>query len=214
MKQWMTILALAGVFAAQARAADVGLPVFPKDLKGMNEWELSYQNLKRDLDNGPTLEADTYLLRLHTDLGQTAFLDIDLGAIDADGAAFYGGVGLRYLAYDGASFRLSPFAQLHYGNGNDSDELGGEFNLLQGNLGFLLAARLPLAEGLELQPYAGPMLSIVNVDGDKGGDADEDHVAGGVIGLALIMPDRNSIRAEAQFFDEVSISAAVSIVFP
>ena len=213
MNRLLACCLIASALTTAARAADVGLPVFPADLKGQNEWELSYQNLQRDLDNGGTLEADTYLLRLHTDLGQTAFLDIDLGAIDADGAAFYGGVGLRYLAYNGPTLRLSPFAQLHYGAGIEGDDDTGEFDLLQGDLGLLVAGRIPLAECLELEPYAGPLLSIVRVDADAG-NADEDNLVGAVAGLALLMPDGNSVRIEAQFFDEVSISAGFSIVFP
>lgn len=132
------------------------------------------------------------------------------GAIAAGAVA--GGGGLRYLAYSGPSFRLSPFAQLHYGAGIEGDEDTGDFDLLQGDLGLLVAGRIPLADGLELEPYAGPMLSIVRVDADAG-DADEDSLVGAVAGLALVMPDRNSVRIEAQFFDEVSISAGFSIVF-
>ena len=205
----MLCLAVAG----GVQAADIGDPVFPVDLGDKARAELVYENLNRDLDNGAELEADVYMLRIHTDVGQYAYLDFDLGGFDPSGGdlAFYGGVGLRYMAYDSEKARISPFAQIHFAPGveTDADE---EFDFIDGDLGLTLAYKLKVDDQLTVTPYIGPVLSIIRVDSDVG-DLEEDNIFGGVAGISLNMPGQNTFRVEARVVDGTSISAAAGIVF-
>lgn len=206
--------------ALPVMAADVGDPIFPADLGDKARAELIYQNFQRDLDSGAEFQADAYLVRLHTDVGQYAYLDFDLGAIEPDGSdlGFYGGVGLRYLAYDSDQWRISPWFQVHYAPSLDDE--GAEYSMLDGDAGILLAAKLHIDKDLTVMPYAGPALSIIRINGDDPlfgetteTDMEEDQVIGAVAGISLQMPGQNSFRVEAQFFDQVSISAAAGIAF-
>lgn len=204
-----------------AFAADIGDPVFPMDMNGKIRAEVVYENLQRDLEvtSGPAegegeLEADAYYLRIHTDVGQYAYLDFDLGGIDPQGGdlGFYGGVGLRAMVYDGDVLRLGAFAQLHYAPGIEG-EGEAEYDWLDGDAGFLAAAKIKLDRGLTVMPYAGPVFSIVRLDGDDDFEAEEDNPVGAAIGLALGLPGQNGIRFEAKVFDQVSFSVGASIAF-
>ncbi|HMP88995.1 MAG TPA: hypothetical protein PJ991_02275 [Kiritimatiellia bacterium] len=194
------------------KAADAGDPVFPIDLNNKARAELLYENRQRDLDNDLRLKADVFALRIHTDVGQYANLDFDIGMISPAGGSdeFYGGIGLRFLAYDSEYWRLSPYAQVHYA---PRFRMGGVSydDLIDADAGLLLACKLKLDQQLTLMPYAGPVLSIVRIGGND--DPREDRVLGGVAGVSLLMPGNNTIRIEAQYFDRVSVSAAAGIAF-
>lgn len=211
MKKMLLLAAMVSVIRTTTFAVDVGDPVFPKDLDDKARAEIVYQNIRRDLDTGDELKADVYLLRLHTDVGQTASLDFDVGGLDPSGGdmGFYGGVGLRVLAHDGETLRVSPWIQLHFASNLDTK--WGSVDYLDGDAGILFAAKLALAPDLTLMPYAGPVASIIRVDGEN--DADEDQTFGGVVGASLQMAGGHSFRVEGQIFDQASISAAVGIAF-
>lgn len=207
-----------------SRAADVGDPVFPDDLKGKARAELIYQNFQRELDvdvenfdGEADLEADVFMLRLHSDVGQFATLDFDIGGLDAgEDYTLYAGVGLRYLAYDSQDWRISTFLQGHYAP--DASDEGVEFDLIDADFGALISRKIVIDDQLTLMPYAGPALSIIRVDGDFNDvdlsfDAEEDSIIGLIAGLSIQMRGMNGIRLEAQLYDEVSISAAASIAF-
>lgn len=220
MKRIAILAAACALTASPAVAFDLGDPVFPMDMDDKARASLVYESLERDLDGdsgaAATLEADIYLLRIHTDLGEYAYLDFDVGAIDPDGGdlSFYGGVGLRYLAYDGKDWRLSSVAQIHYAP--DADAGDSDFDLIDGDLALLLSRKINIDEQLQVMPYAGPVLSLVRVDGDTGGDdfdADEDNLLGAAAGISLLMPGGNGLRIEARIFDEVSVSAAATMAF-
>ena len=203
---------LAVMPATQALAADAGDPIFPIDMNNKARAEFLYENRQRELDNGLKLKADVFALRLHTDVGQYAYLDFDVGMISQSGGddEFYGGIGLRYLAYDSATWRVSPFAQVHYAPGYRIGLAKYDY-LIDADAGLTLAYKWKPNEQLTVIPYAGPILSIIRLSGDD--DAREDQVFGGVVGISLHMPGQNSFRFEAQFFDKVSISAAAGIAF-
>ena len=118
MKGKLSLICLAGLaIAVPAFAEDVGDPVFPVDLKDKSRFELIYGYEKRDMDFDGVIaefESDTYVLRMHTDVGQYAYLDFDVGYMDpAEGSgAFYGGVGLRYLVYDAVRHNRSDAAMV------------------------------------------------------------------------------------------------------
>ncbi len=203
-----------GLIAAGALSAlaDAGDPVFPVDLDDKTRAEIIYNKWNRDLDTGGEIDGDIYMLRLHSDVGQFANLDFDLGGLDlSDGdLSFYGGIGLRYLAYDGDTWRVSPYAQGHYSpnptvRGADYDDL------IEADGGVNFAFKIQLDQDLTLMPYLGPALSIIRLSGDE--DVEEDNVLGAVAGASLQMPGHNSIRLELQFYDQVSISAAAGIAF-
>jgi len=215
MKVAMRVLVFslfAGATGYQVRAADAGDPVFPIDLNNKARAELLYENRQRELDNGLKLKADVFLLRMHTDVGQHAYLDFDVGMIGPQGGdyEFYGGIGLRFLAYDSAEWRISPYAQIHYAPSLEVKSVEYD-DLIDADAGLLVAYKWKPNDQLTVMPYAGPALSIIRLSGDV--DADEDQLFGFVTGVSLQMPGLNSFRIEAQFFDQVSISASAGISF-
>lgn len=223
MKQNLRLLAVLLATLASApsvRAADVGASALPKDHFNKAHAELIYESVDRDLDNNTTLEADALYLRLHTAVGQAATLDFDIGGLDVQDAdaALYGGAGLRYLVYDAPAWRVGAHVQVHYAPDIESEL--EESDLLEVDGGISLLGRLQLAEDLMLMPYVGPVFSIVRLDGDaevgdgtESFDADEDSTVGVAAGVALQLPEGNTLRAEARAFDGVSFSIAAGIVF-
>jgi len=210
---------MASIFAVvigggiSAYAADAGDLIFPTDIENYKaRAEFVYENRERDLDVGSTMNLDAYYLRLHTDLGKTAYLDFDLGGIEPDGGdlEFYGGIGLRFMAYDSETWRFGPFAQVHY---TPSFTLGSvEYDdAIDADGGLLATYKLKLNDQLTLMPYAGPILSIIRLNGDE--DAKEDQTFGGVAGVSLQMPGQNTFRLEAQYYDNVNISVAAGMIF-
>lgn len=195
-------------------AADAGDPVFPVDMNRKARAELIYESRERDLDNGIVFDADAYTLRLHTDVGPYAYLDFDLGAISPAGgdAAFYGGVGLRYLAYDSGTCRLMPFVQGHYASDVELDSAEYK-DLIDIDAGLLLSGTLVLGDQLAIMPYAGPAFSAVRLSGDGNEDAEEDTPVGVIAGVGFKMPGANTFRFEAQYFDHFSFSLAAGIAF-
>lgn len=233
-----SLLAFLAIALPAAWSADAGAPVLPRDHVNKTHWEIVYESVSRDLDepNGPlavgdTFEADALYLRVHTDIGQAASLDFDAGILNADEAdtSFYGGVGLRFLAYDSETWRIGAHLQVHYAPGVEAERSGQgivagstvlDYDLLEVDGGVTLAAKLKLADDLTLMPYVGPVLSVLSLDGDAKAsgareniDAGEDHVVGALAGIALVLPEGNTLRMEARGFDNVTISAAAGIVF-
>lgn len=218
-RQLCYLMAGLTTLALPALAADVGSTTLPKDHFNKAHAEIIYENVDRDLDRG-TLEADVLYLRLHTAVGQTATLDFDIGGLDAQDAdtALYGGVGLRFLVYDAPAWRLGAHLQVHYAPDIESEL--EKADLLEVDGGVTLAGRIKLADDLVLMPYVGPVFSIVRIDGDaevgdgkESFDLEEDNPVGAVAGLALQLPEGNTLRIEARAFDGVSFSAAAGIVF-
>jgi hypothetical protein len=201
--------------AAPAFAEDVGDPVFPIDLKDKSRFELIYGNEVRDLDFDGVIaefEADTYFLRAHTDVGQYAYLDFDVGYMDpSEGSgAFYGGVGMRYLVYDAEKYRMAANVQGHYAPALDFDGTDVDYWSVDG--GVTIAGKLKIDEQLTILPYVGPILSTVNLDGGDV-DASEDNIFGAVAGLSLELREMNTIRVEVRYIDSASISAAAGVAF-
>ena len=241
MNNAFTLTAMALLLTAalpDAWSADAGAPVLPRDHSGKTHWEVVFDSMSRDLDEpkgplsvGDTFEADALYLRFHTDIGQAASLDFDAGALNADEAdtSFYGGVGLRLLAYDSEAWRVGAHLQVHYAPGVEAERSGQgivagrtrlDYDLLEVDGGVTLAAKLKLADDLTVMPYVGPVFSVLNLDGDaeasgarEGIDASEDNVIGAMAGIALVLPEGNTLRIEARAFDSVSVSAAAGIVF-
>ena len=211
-----TVLSLPGL----ALASDVGATTLPKDHFNKAHAEIIYESVDRDLDRGSSLEADALYLRLHTAVGQTATLDFDLGGLDVQDAdaALYGGVGLRYLVYDAPAWRIGAHLQVHYAPDIESDL--EKSDLLEVDGGVSLLGRIRLAEDLVLMPYIGPVFSIVRIDrgaetddGRESFDLEEDSPIGVAAGLALQLPEGNTLRIEARAFDGISFSAAAGIAF-
>lgn len=203
-----------------ARAADVGATTLPKDHFNKAHAEIIYESVDRDLDNDSSLEADALYLRLHTAVGQTATLDFDIGGLDAQDAdaTLYGGLGLRYLVYDAPAWRIGAHLQVHYAPDIETDL--EKSDLLEVDGGISLLGRIRLADDLVLMPYIGPVFSIVRIDGDaevgdgkESFDLEEDSPIGVAAGLALQLPEGNTLRVEARAFDGVSFSAAAGIAF-
>ena len=217
MKRIVALLSLALV-STPLLADDAGDAIFPIDQHDKARASLLYQNLQRDLEitsdalkgESVELDADVYALRLNSDLGEYGQLDFDLGGIDAGGdLAFYGGIGLRYLAYDAASWRASAYGQIHYAPDIGEDDVDAD--LLTADTGILLTYKGLSGEQLSVLPYAGPALSIIDLSGDV--DAEQETNFGGVAGLALQFPGGNGLRFEGQFFDETSFSVAASFLY-
>lgn len=214
-------------------AGDSGDSIFPIDMKGKERAELVYENMQRDLDvdSGPAgaradLDADALFLRMHSGVGEYAYFDIDLGAINPSGGdwAFYFGMGLRYLVYDGDGWRASAFAQAHYASGVEAEEKGSNFDydLLEADAGLLAIGEIPLGGGqVTLMPYVGPVMSVVRLDGDADSDlgisdefdAQESTPVGVAMGVSLLLPGQNSIRLETRYFDQFGVSFAGTVAF-
>lgn len=217
--------------AAGACAADAGDPVFPKDLGNKARIEFVYDFLSResDVDVGanPTreekLEADIFLLRIHTDVEKSAFLDFDIGAMEPRGGdfGFYGGLGLRLLVLDQPSWRISAEGQGHYAP-DLSGEVGGvesEFDFWNADAALLLSGKFGVQDQLRIMPYLGPMLGVQRLDGESTTGSEEDvsaeekDILGGVAGLSLLLPGNNSIRLEGRYFGNFEGSVAAGIAF-
>jgi hypothetical protein len=222
MKRIIGFCAGLALAAGLGRAGDVGDLQFPVDLEGKAQGELIYESLQRPLDvDGHEIDfdADVYLIRARTAVGQYATLDFDLGALDAGkDIGFIGGVGLRYLAYDATTWRAGAFAQARYApeltmKVGDAE---ADADMIEGDAGVLFSLKLD-TDQLRFRPYAGPMLSILRVSGDTEGgegiDAEENEIFGGVAGLQLLFPGNNGLRFEGRYVDDFSLSVAASIVF-
>jgi hypothetical protein len=239
MKSYLYVLsALLISLPLLSRGADIGSTTLPKDHFNKAHAEIIYESIDRDLDSdggplsiGGTLEADALYLRLHTAVGQVATLDFDIGGLDSQGAdaTIYGGVGVRFLVYDAPSWRIGSHLQVHYAPGIEANRYGHgvvvsqeslDYDLLEVDGGVSLIGRIKLADDLILMPYAGPVFSILRVDGDVEADGakasfdtEEDSALGLAAGVALQLPEGNTLRVEARLFDGVSFSAAAGIVF-
>lgn len=200
------------VAAGSVRAADSGDPVLPVDLAGKARAEIIYEARDRELDDGGTFEADVFTLRAHTEVGEYAYLDFDLGGINPSGGdlEFYGGLGLRYIAYEGVAFRLSPFVQFHYAPALEVDGVKYD-DLFDVDAGLLLAGKWRIDDQLSIMPYAGPVVSLVRLNGDN--DASEDQSFVAVAGISLLMPGHNTFRVEAQLTGNPGFSVAAGIAF-
>jgi len=209
----VSVFAMMVTGGISAYAADAGDLIFPADIENYKaRAEFVYEHRERELDVGTDLSLDAYYLRIHTDLGKTAYLDFDLGGIEPDGGdlEFYGGIGLRFMAYDSELWRVGPFAQVHYAPSFTVEEVEYD-DAIDADGGLLVTRKIKLNDQLTLLPYAGPILSIIRLNGDV--DADEDQTFGAVTGLSLQMPGQNTFRVEAQFYDDVSISVAAGMIF-
>lgn len=227
----LILIAGAAVALTTVHAADIGAPLAPRDQPNKSHWELIYDDFSRELDTAgraDTWEGNALFVRFHTEVGATSALDFDAGLLDADGAdgAFYGGLGLRLLVHDSEAWRIGAHVQVHYAPGVEAEEtVGGEkfqrdLDVLEVDASLTAAAKIRLADGLLLLPYAGPAFSSLDLEGDLKGpglsesiDAGEENSVGAVAGLALVMADGNTLRAEARVFDEVSFSIAAGIAF-
>lgn len=222
-------------FVPSGQAADSGDLIYPRDVGVKARAELGYENLRRDVeitsepgDPVETFDADVFFLRMQTDVGPEARMDFDVGLMDSGRSLrWFGGVGLRFLAYRHQDFRVGTFAQVRYAPGlKGRIDLPGQgrtevdHDLIEADAGILFGYLFKLGDQLTITPYAGPVLSIVRLDGDyraEGGKmnfrAREDNLFGGAAGLALHLPGMNSIRFEGRYFDEWSVSVAAAITF-
>jgi hypothetical protein len=228
---WRSAVAAACVWtfgASSIRATDVGDLVFPVDLGDSTRAELVYEDVTRGMDASEggsdfntDFEADLIYVRIHTSVGPSASLDFDAGAINPSGGQYapYGGVGLRYLAYQADAWRCGAFAQVHYGYQLEADDVGpdgtdtGEADLLDVDAGVLLSGNFEVGGQLSLMPYAGPIYSTSDLNGDGGFDAEQEQEFGAAVGLGFRFAGGNSIRAEARILDDVSYSIAAGIAF-
>lgn len=223
------------LLAPLAWANDAGDLVFPQDRKHKPRVELLYENVNRDIritstdpSSKQSLSADAYALRIQTEIGPQARLDIDLGALSAgDGHQFMGGVGLRFLAFDMGAWRGGAFGQVRYApdvrDAIDLPDRGRtrvDYNWVEADAGFLVAYRVPVADRFEMVPYAGPVFSILRFSGNLREDddrsrfrAEENRLFGFAAGLGLTFQGMNGLRFEARYFDDLSISVAASMVF-
>ncbi len=222
-------------FTPQSPAADSGDLIYPRDVGVKARAELGYENLRRDVeitsvsgDPVETFDADVFFLRMQTDVGPEARMDFDVGLMDSGRSLrWFGGVGLRFLAYRHEDFRVGTFAQVRYAPDlKGRIDLPGQartevdHDLIEADAGILFGYLFRLGDQLTITPYAGPVLSIVRLDGDYRLDGEridfrarEDHLFGGAAGLALQLPGQNSIRFEGRYFDEWSVSVAAAITF-
>lgn len=210
---------------AQVLAADAGDPIFPLDVKDRARSGVVFESIKRGVDltsgtdfSGP-VKADALYFRFNTDVGQMATLDLDLGALNPKGGdySYFVGAGARFLAYDTEAMRVSLLAQIHYSPIDaKKDGVDLEYDYIEAEGGVLFSLKLPVENQMTFMPYAGPMLSLVRLDGEADEvdfDAEEKNLFGAVAGLALKLKENHSLRGEIRYFDNVSFSVAAAIAF-
>jgi len=236
VKRYVSIILLAVTFlisipVLQVMAADAGDPIFPMELREKSRMSVVYESINRGLEvtTGPdatrTIKADTLYLRVHNEIGQTASVDVDIGAINPKGGDYdyYVGAGLRMLVIDTDPMRISVFAQLHYSpieiksGGTKTD-----FDYFEGDGGVIFALKVPVDNQVVFMPYLGPVISIVRLDGDvrdtltgvkSDYDAEEKNLLGIAGGLSLKLKENHTIRAEIRYFDQVNFSVAAAVAF-
>ncbi len=229
-----TILTLAVVFIACAVcgtvwAANAGDQILPLDLKGKSRYAVVYDNVSREVDvtSGPAqlskVDYDALYLRIHTDVGEIASLDFDVGGLNPSGGdlTYYVGAGLRLMAYDSDAARLTMMAQIHYAPIDvEKDGRSHDYDMLEIEAGAFLSRRIVVDKQLTLTPYVGPLVSVVRLDGDTnvgGGsqdfDAEEDTQIGAAAGVTAHLRDQHSMQLEVRYFDELSFSVGVAIAF-
>lgn len=217
--------------AIETPAADVGDQIFPQDLKEKSRAGVIFETIERDVNmtSGPDtlkkVKADAIYLRVNNEIGQTATLDVDIGGLNPEGGdySYYLGLGLRFLAYDTDQLRGSVFAQIHYSPVDTrSGDVKTDFDYIEGEGGVLLSRKIVMHEQFTLMPYAGPVISVVRLDGsvkdDVAGvkadfDAEEETMVGLAAGLTLAMKENHSLRIELRYFDDLNFSIGAAISF-
>ncbi len=238
MKNILWVAVLAGMsLPFAARAHDAGDLVFPVDYNGLARLEVRYENLQRGLritSESPQLDADlnadVFALAFHTTIIPNARLDFEVGGLDANTGAFAPllGAGIRFVAFDHGPWRVGTFGQLMYVVNAESQQpladvgtVDVEHNWIEASAGALASYRFRLADHFALVPYAGPVISLMRLDGeitesDRDGQdfkAKEDQFFGAAAGLALETLGINGIRLEVQLFDDISVSVAAAYAF-
>ncbi len=233
------LILFCGIAPMGIMAADSGDLVFPRDVGVKTRAEIGYENLKRDMeitseagDPVEKFDADSFFLRVHTDIGPDARFDLDAGVMDS-GQSFrwFGGAGLRFLAYRHNNLRVGAFAQGRYAPNlkgridlpsSGISRASVDHDLIEADAGVLFGYLFRPGNQLTITPYAGPVLSIVRLSGDfrdpeTGGKEDfkarEDNLFGAAVGMAFQFPGANSLRFEGRYFDEWSASVAAAMTF-
>lgn len=220
---------LAVAIVSTVHAANVGDQILPLDLKGKSRYAVVYDNVSRDVDvtSGPArlskIEYDALYLRVHTDIGEAASLDLDVGGLNPSGGdiTYYVGGGFRLLAYDSTASRLSLMAQIHYAPvDTEADGADVSYDMVEIEGGAFLSRKISVDQQLTIMPYAGPVVSVVKLDGDtkQSGantdfDAEEDTLIGLAAGLTAHLRDQHSMQFEVRYFDGLSFSVGVAIAF-
>jgi hypothetical protein len=218
---------LLAVFAIEVLGGDAGDLVYPIDLEDRDRVEVIYERVRREVDVEPSRidadpDADVLFLRLHTDVGEFANLAIDAGVLNSDRTEYtpYLGGGLRYLVYDQIAWRIGAFAQVHYAR-DVAASSDVEYRYTEAETGVLFGRKYIVLGQIGFVPYAGPIFSLVRIDGDERGDdrqwrdfdGDERNAVGGVVGASFQMQGMNGFRVEARIFEEISYSVGVAAAF-
>lgn len=219
------ILAVVGT----VRAANIGDQILPLDLKGKVRYAVVYDNVSRDVDvtSGPAsisqIDYDALYLRIHTDIGEVASLDLDLGGLNPSGGdlTYYVGAGLRLLAYNSEAARLTMMAQIHYAPIDvERNNENLDYDFVEVETGAYLSRKFNVEKQLVFMPYIGPVVSVVKLDGDTnlgGGsrdfDAEEDTLIGVAAGITAHLRDQHSMQLEMRYFDAFSFSVGVAVAF-
>jgi tetrahydromethanopterin S-methyltransferase subunit F len=231
----LALLALAA--PPTARAGDAGDWTFPPDFFKAPRFEVLYEVNRRDVEvtsESPKatrrLDTDVISLRYHSGILPNARLDFGVNAIQTDGSSFRigFGAGIRYLAYERGPWRVGAFGQIRYAPDVEqtmrlgtNDSASAKFDLAEADAGILVSHRFPLANQTALVPYAGPILSVANLNGSAKdtGNADDDFSAsedwpiGLAGGVGLEFNAANAIRIELRILDAVSASVGAAFVF-
>ena len=231
MKRYLLCAGLIGSMAAQA--ADSGGLIFAGDHPRMARTEFVYERAQRDIrvtsespDRVVGWDVDAYVLRLQTEVGPWTRLDFDVGALSADNDRLFGGVGLRYRAFEIENWRGGAHTVFRYADDvrdrvRLADGTGeAKYDLVEVDAGFTVGYRLNVADQFDVMPYLGPALSILRLSGDVevgGGKrrfrAKEDQIIGVAAGVSLDFYETNGLRFEVRYFDDISFVVAAAIVF-
>jgi hypothetical protein len=223
------VLALVMLASTAALAANVGDQILPLDLKGKSRYAVVYDNADRNVDitSGPAalskVDYDALYLRIHTDVGEIASLDLDAGGLNPSGGdvTYYVGAGFRLLVFDADAARLTAMAQVHYAPIDaDKDREDASYDFVEIETGAFVSRKIKVEKQLTLMPYIGPVVSVVKLDGDakvagvsQDFDAEEDTLIGVAAGLTAHLRDQHSMQVEVRYFDELSFSIGVAVAF-
>jgi len=207
--------------------------IFAGDHPRMARTELVYERAQRDVrvtsespERTVGWDVDAYVLRLQTEVGPWTRLDFDVGAISAGNDRLFGGIGLRYRAFELENWRGGAHTVFRYAADlKDRVRLAdgaadAKYDLIEFDAGFTVGYRVRVADQFDVMPYLGPALSILRLSGDVENEdgkrryrAKEDQLFGVAVGVSLDFYETNGLRFEARYFDDLSFVVAAAIVF-
>jgi hypothetical protein len=188
---------LLALTALQARAIDLGDPLYAPDVEGKSRLEILYEYYDReaafddltltvegpggtgstttDLDDEAEADQDLYTLRWTPMIRDRSAFYVDAGLVDhedGDDLGYGVGAGARYLAAKQGRLRINIVGALHYVPPFDieNDDVRTELSYWEASGGVLASGLIDLDPKTAFVPYGGVVFSMV--DGEVESEVD------------------------------------------